>query len=224
MSAKESIMPGPRDYTRRTMFALAHYSGGLCYWPGCYETVLRTVNGEPHLTVEIAHIRGAYPGSARFDSSMNDDQRRDSPNLLLLCNPHHDIVDDKEQEKVYTIELLHRWKNQRESDPREALKRMRDVSPSGLRKIVAEGLEEHDAKLLQTLESLQARDEAAARLMRGLIDELAEAYSRQREVLNGEMVESLSMTADRLYRMRETLDNFGFAVDKLTRNGRFNDY
>lgn len=165
-------MPGPRDYTRRTVMALAHYSGGLCYWPGCYESVLRIVNGEPHLTVEIAHIRGAYPGSARFYSSMDDDQRRDLPNLLLLCNPHHDIVDTKEKDKIYTVQLLNRWKNQRESNPREALKRLRDVSPSGLRKIVAEGLAERDAKLLQTVDRLQARDKEAAKLMRGLIDDL----------------------------------------------------
>lgn len=217
-------MPGPREYTRRTIVALAHYSGGLCYWPGCYETVLRTVNGEPCITVEIAHIRGAYPGSARFDSSMNDDQRRDHANLILLCNPHHDIVDKREKEKIYTIELLHRWKNQRESDPQEALKRLRDVSPSGLRKIVAEGLEKHDAKLLQTLGRLQGRDEEAANLMRGLIDELTEAYSRQREVLNAEMVDSLAITTDRLHRLQETLDNFGFAVDKLVENPRFNEF
>jgi len=60
--------------------------------------------------------------------------------------------------------------------------------------------------------------------MRGLIDELSEAYARQREVLNIDMIESLAMTTDRLYGLQETLDNFGFAVDKLTRNERFNDY
>ena len=217
-------MPGPRDYTRRTIVALAHYSGGLCYWPGCYETVVRIVNGEPYLTVEIAHIRGAYPGSVRFDSYMNDDQRREHANLILLCSPHHDIVDTREKEKIYTVELLRRWKNQRESAPQEALKRLRDVSPSALREIVAEGLEEHHAKLLQTIGRLQTRDEEAARLMRGLIDELTEAYSRQREVLNADAIESLTITTDRLHRLQETLDNFSFAVDKLVENPRFNDY
>ena len=178
-------MPGPRDYTRRTIMALAHYSGGLCYCPGCPEPVLREVSGEIHLIVEIAHIRGAYLGSARHDSSMSDDQRRDLPNLMLLCNPHHDEVDAKEE--IYTLLILNRWKAQRESDPREALKRLREVSPSGLRKIVAEGLEQHDAKLLRALDRLETKDREAASLMRSLVDELAESYSRQREALDPDL-------------------------------------
>jgi hypothetical protein len=78
-------MPGPRDYTRATVMALAHYSGGLCYCPGCPEPVLRVVEDKVHLIVQIAHIRGAFPGSRRYEASMTDDQRRDLPNLLLLC-------------------------------------------------------------------------------------------------------------------------------------------
>jgi hypothetical protein len=218
------IVPGPRDYTRRTIMALAHLSGGLCYWPGCPEPVLREVGGDFHLIVEIAHIRGAYAGSARFESSMTDDQRRYLPNLLLLCNPHHDIVDAQDKEKLYTPDLLHRWKDQRESDPRQALKRLRDVSPSDLRRIVSEGLEEHDSKVLRALDRLEDGDREAAALMRSLIDELTEAYTRQRESLNIDAIESLMMTTNKLGRLQEAMESFGFAVDRLTRNPRFNDY
>jgi hypothetical protein len=58
---------GPRDYTRSTLLSLAHYSGGLCYRPGCPEPVLRKVDGEMHFIVEIAHIRAAYEGGPRYD-------------------------------------------------------------------------------------------------------------------------------------------------------------
>lgn len=38
------------------------------------------------------------------------------------------------------------------------------------------------------------------------------------------MIESLAVTTDRLHRLQETLDNFGFAVDKLIDNPHFNDF
>jgi len=65
--------------------ALAHFSGGCCYCPGCPEPVLREVDGKIHFTVQIAHICAASRGGPRFDDTMTDNQRRDLPNLLLLC-------------------------------------------------------------------------------------------------------------------------------------------
>lgn len=206
-------MPGPRDYTRSTIMALAHFSGGLCYCPGCPEPVLREVEGQIHLIVQVAHIGGAFPGSARFDSTMTDDQRRDLPNLMLLCDPHHRLADSKEE--VYTLDVLRRWKAQRESAPREALKRLREVTPSGLRKIVAESLEARDTMLINALNRLETNDRQAATLMRGLIDELTEAYT---QALDPELVYDFSHAANRLYEIQETLDDFASAVHRYLEN------
>lgn len=204
-------MPGPRDYTPRTLMALAHFSGGLCYWPGCPEVVLRDVNGEPHRIAEIAHIRGAYRNSARYDEKMTDDQRRDFSNLILLCDPHHDVVDAKEE--IYTVAVLHRWKAQRESDPREAIKRLREVTPSGLRKIVAEGLEQRDAKLLNALGRLERSDREAATLIRSLVDELTEAYAQQ--ALDPELVYSFNEATRTLTELEGTMERFISATNRL---------
>ena len=96
-------------------------------------------------------------------------------NLMLFCDPHHYVVDARDKEAIYTPEVLYRWKAQRESAPREALKRLREVTPVGLRKIVAEGLQQHDARLLGALDRLESNDREAAALMRDLVDELTEA-------------------------------------------------
>ena len=203
-------MPGPRNYTSRTLMSLAHFSGGLRYCPGCPEPVLRETNGQMYRIVEIAHIRGAYAGSARYDETMTDDQRRDLPNLMMmLCDPHHDEVDAKEE--VYTLEVLFRWKAQRESAPREALKRLREVTPAGLRKIVADGLQQHDARLLSALGRLESNDREAATLMRSLVDELTEAYTRQREGLDPDLVMEFSAATLRLTEMKGVLEEFSVA-------------
>ncbi len=204
-------MPGPRDYTRATVMMLAHLSGGMCYRPGCPEIVLRNVDGEAHLIVEIAHIHAAHRGGPRYIERMTDDQRRHISNLLLLCDPDHDLVDKDEQ--TYTATTLRRWKTQREANPREALKRLREVSPDGLRQIVAEGLEDHDTKLLSALGRLDSRDKEAASLMRSLIDELAEAYARQRQqTVDPDMMWRFSRSVAELSRMKGVLDAFTHAA------------
>lgn len=106
---------GPRDYTVATERALYAYSGTTCYWPDCKASVIVFIEDEPFSNVEIAHIRGANPGSARYDPSMTNDERRSFPNLLLLCKPHHELV-DKRHPDDYPPDLLSEWKAQREDE------------------------------------------------------------------------------------------------------------
>jgi hypothetical protein len=215
--------------------ALVTLSGGLCYWPGCPEPMLRRVSGDMHFIGERVHIRGAYPGSARYDPGMTDDQRRGFGNLVVMCRPHHEIIDVREPD-LYPAEILLRWKSQREASPREALDRLREVTPSGLRKIVADGLQNHDARLVKALSRLEANDREAASLMRSLLDELTEAYSRLRDgidpdtvdllhratlhlgdYLDPDVVNRLDNAAKRLVNMRSTLDAFIEVVPELRR-------
>jgi hypothetical protein len=228
-------VPGPRDYARTTDIALGTLGGGLCYWPGCPEPVLRRVGGQMFFIGQRVHIRGAFPGSARFDVMMTDDQRRDFAYLVVMCKPHHEIIDIREPD-LYPPEILLWWKKQREASPADALVRLREVTPSGLRKIVADGLRDHDARLVQALERLEAGDRDAASLMRSLLDELTEAYSRLREGidpdtvdilyrascnlgehLDPDVVDQLERTTMLLARIQSSLDAFTEAAPALGR-------
>lgn len=209
-------MPRPRDYTKGTDMALAALSGALCYWPGCPEPVVREVEGEMFFIGQRAHIHAAFRGGARHDESMSVDDKREFANLILLCKPHHEIVDIRQPER-YPAEILLRWKNQREAAPREALERLREVTPLGLRKIVAEGLREHDAKLIGTLGRLERSDREAADLMRSLIDELSEAYARLRESLDPDVINEFYVAARQLSDMQDTLEDFVAAVGMYQR-------
>lgn len=106
---------GPRDYTTGTERALYAFSGMTCYFPDCSIPVVVFVNDEPVCNVQIAHVRGANTNSPRYDASMTDDERRAFANLILLCTPHHTIV-DRLHPTDYPPEELQRWKTQRESD------------------------------------------------------------------------------------------------------------
>jgi hypothetical protein len=54
---------GPRDYTVGTERALYTFSGTTCYFPECATQVVVFICDEPVSNVQIAHIRGAKPGS-----------------------------------------------------------------------------------------------------------------------------------------------------------------
>lgn len=105
--------PGPRAYAVATERALYAFSDLTCYFPECPTPVIVFVGDEPVSNVDIAHIRGANPGSPRYDSKMTDEDRRAFSNVILLCKPHHEIVDKRHPEK-YPAETLAEWKSQRE--------------------------------------------------------------------------------------------------------------
>jgi hypothetical protein len=109
------VWPGPRDYTQGTERALYTFSAATCYFTDCQTRVIVFLDGEPVSNVEIAHIRGAVPGSPRYDPTMNDHERRSFANLILLCTPHHKIVDRLHPDD-YPVEVLADWKAQHERD------------------------------------------------------------------------------------------------------------
>lgn len=65
------------------------------------------------LVGEMAHIEGALPDSARFNAKMSNEQRRDYPNLILLCAVHHITID--RDFKQWTVTRLKDLKRKHEA-------------------------------------------------------------------------------------------------------------
>lgn len=65
-----------------------------------------------HLVGEVAHIVAEKSDGPRGGSSLSLDQRNSEGNLLLLCLPHHKIIDD--DPSSYPVERLHEIKNAHE--------------------------------------------------------------------------------------------------------------
>src|SRR5436309_2288498 len=109
-------MPGPRAYNRATIFTLATLGQGTCYWPEppCKVPAIVHIQGEPVINLQIAHIRAAEPNGPRYVPAMSDDERRSWRNLILLCTPHHNMI-DKIKPDDYPVEKLEQWKSGRET-------------------------------------------------------------------------------------------------------------
>ncbi|MBO4273150.1 hypothetical protein [Microbispora triticiradicis] len=122
---------------------------------------------------------------------------------------------DKERPEEFTVEQLRRWKEQREATPREALERLRAVTPSGLKAIVAEGIKTRDDRILTALARLSESDQEAVLLIRNLIDELTEVYSSRRPVLDPDVVEMFSRATRRLQLGPDEVASFSRATYRL---------
>ena len=87
-------------------------SAGICSFEDCNEKLCTagSMVVEPFLIGEIAHICGSKPGSSRYNTQQSDTERDNYQNLILLCPNHHRLIDKKENEKVYTVEILQNMK------------------------------------------------------------------------------------------------------------------
>ncbi|MCM3662388.1 hypothetical protein M3148_15515 [Georgenia satyanarayanai] len=137
--------------------ALYRLSRGTCYFPDCPRRIIEVVEGEPMVAVDIAHIYGANPGSARYDASMTDEERRAFGNLILLCGPHHKLVDGRRRHE-FPADLLEHWK--RDNEP-----------PDGIEALASAGLTDEmlDTVMEQIVAQVSPRREVEVDLDPGLV-------------------------------------------------------
>jgi len=95
---------------------LLQRSGNLCAFPTCH--LLLTAPGTPDDPVvvlgEMAHIVAESPHGPRGTSPLTAEQRNQYPNLILLCNQHHQLIDSDGAVPTYTVERLTAMKEDHE--------------------------------------------------------------------------------------------------------------
>lgn len=97
------------EYPNDTETALLTLSKETCYFPRCSHSVIRFVDDEPVVDIEMAHIREDEFGSPRYDATFDCSSSRLFANLLLVCTAHHTWVDKLHRER-YSVEMLEGWK------------------------------------------------------------------------------------------------------------------
>lgn len=88
-------------------------SGYQCAEPNCHKSLIAE-DGQSIIS-KICHIEAASKNGPRWNANMNDDERRDFSNLILLCDEHHTIIDNKENESKFTVSILKKWKAEHEA-------------------------------------------------------------------------------------------------------------
>jgi hypothetical protein len=102
-----------RQYKPTTIRRLDKLSGNQCAEPSCQKNLIAE-DGQSIIS-KICHIEAASKNGPRWNANMNDDERRDFSNLILLCDEHHTIIDNKVNEAKFPVSLLKKWKTEHEA-------------------------------------------------------------------------------------------------------------
>ncbi|MDD2656247.1 MAG: hypothetical protein PHQ18_01610 [Patescibacteria group bacterium] len=125
-----------RQYKQSTLRRLDTLSGNECAHPNCTKKLI----AEDGISIisKICHITAASKGGPRFDEKMSNDKRRDFDNLILLCDEHHVMIDNKENETQYPTPLLKEWKRSHEKKILELIssKNLLSRHPLALNKVI----------------------------------------------------------------------------------------
>ncbi|MBB1245722.1 hypothetical protein GL263_19470 [Streptomyces durbertensis] len=166
-----------RNYSNATIAALMTLARGGCYAPRCGAPTVRFIDGEPVLSLEIAHIRALKPDGKRFDPTWTVEARNSFANLILLCNVHHKRVDGAGGEK-YTVEILLAWKREREADGGHALAGLSGLTETRLAEMICEAQEAYVDRLAPLLGEIAKQMPQLASLIKVLKDDLERASGR----------------------------------------------
>lgn len=104
----------PRVSTVRRLFAV---SMNRCAFPGCAQSIVDVATGK--VSGEICHINASKPDGLRYDPDQTDEERHGFDNLLLLCGPHHKVIDDPANLDRYSAGQLRSFKSSLEQIARD---------------------------------------------------------------------------------------------------------
>lgn len=99
----------PTPEVLRQLYVL---SGNQCAMPGCDHLM---IDGNGVVVGHICHIQAAMPDGARFNPKMDNEQRREVGNLLLMCGGHHKQIDSRAYEAEYTLAKVTKIKTDHEA-------------------------------------------------------------------------------------------------------------
>lgn len=160
-----------RYYKRGVREALFMLSRGRCYAPKCPQRVLRMVDDDPSINIQIAHINGLNLDSARFDPAISVEKLNSFGNLILLCQAHHGPADDKSKEEKYPKKLLLQWKKDREGEAYDQLAGLDILGKDELQAMLVSAVTETKDEILEAIDEVDQSSKETAAILRKLVKE-----------------------------------------------------
>lgn len=205
-------MGDSRNYSEATKAALFALSVS-CYEPQCQQPTVTVFVDDPDKNVQIAHIRAVKRNGPRYDPPghppMTLAERNAFPNLILLCQRHHRLVDNKANEHIYTVDLLHDWKERAERDIRAKVDGLDRLTEDRLNAMLTSAAQNTKAEIDSAIEKFKGVSESAAELLRALFEQIEGHY------LDAETIALLSDAAHRLSHLQDTAGTLHFAAQRL---------
>lgn len=123
-------MAYPSTATIKRLFAV---SGNICAFAHCPQPLVDAMSGT--VTGEICHIKAQNTEGPRYDASQTEQARHGYDNLVLMCSPHHKIIDS--DILTYTVDVLEEIKKNHEAKSTKVNTPDDSVIESLLKKLIA---------------------------------------------------------------------------------------
>ncbi|MEV8613134.1 hypothetical protein AB0383_35385 [Amycolatopsis sp. NPDC051373] len=206
-----------RNYSEATKAALFALSVS-CYEPQCQQPTVTVFVDDPDKNVQIAHIRAVKPNGPRYDPpgqpSMTPEERNAFPNLILLCQRHHRLVDNKVNERIYTVDLLLDWKELAERDIRAKVDGLDRLTEERLNVMLTTAAQNTKVEIDGAITKFKNVSESAAELLRALFEKIESQYLD---------TETIALLSDAAYRLSHLQDTAGLLHASAQRLGNFED-
>ncbi len=190
-----------RQYTPTTIRRLDTLSGGVCAAPDCDRKLIAR-DGKSIIS-KICHIEAANKNGPRFNINMSDDERRHFDNLILLCDECHTIIDNKDNEQDYPVDLLKKWKAEH-----EATQIYKAANNSSMLERVIEIVADYDTDDMENIEHSKRKP-----------FEMKEKITYNNLIRNKHLIDAYKIFYYRISSLYEELERDGsFAKTKLLRN------
>ncbi|MEU1900605.1 HNH endonuclease [Nocardiopsis dassonvillei] len=193
--------------------ALFLLSRGHCYEPSCQIPVLQVIKGDPFVNVQIAHICAEEKNGPRYDMSMTREERRSFANLMLLCKPHHTMIDRMATVENYPVSLLRAWKKAREGDFSSRLNGIGVLNEEKLQELMADAVVEARQDIEKATGVLTSVSKETADMVKSLA---LEAFDRPYfPALDHDAVASLEISARMLASLPDYVPMLADAAENL---------
>ncbi len=169
-----------KSTTRRRLDTL---SGNQCAAPDCGHPLIAG-DGESIIS-KICHIEAANENGPRFNPEMDDDERRQFDNLILLCDECHTIIDNKENAGEYTVSQLKQWKKNHEN--KQLVKRKPTLLTTAINALADADFDNDEYPEDKSLQVIQIENKMAYNRIkrnRSLIDDYKIFYSKVNSLYN----------------------------------------
>jgi hypothetical protein len=206
-----------RTYSEATKAALFALSV-TCYEPDCPQPTVTVFVDEPDKNVQVAHIRAIKPNGPRYNPPgyppMPHEARNEFPNLILLCERHHRLVDKKSNEHLYPVDVLHDWKRRAERDIRTKIDGLDRLTEDRLDEMLTSAAQNTKAEIGDAIDDLREVSGSAAELLRTLFERIEDRYLD---------AETLALLSDAAYRLSHLQDTAGLLHSGAQSLGNFED-
>jgi len=119
------------DFLSTVRRRLAERVNYLCSNPDCRRPTVGP-GSDPNKSISIgvaAHITAAASGGKRYDPNFTAEERKSIDNGIWLCQNCAKLIDSDEEK--YTVELLHTWKREAETQILQSIEGVADFSLAG---------------------------------------------------------------------------------------------